>query len=175
MRLNRRAFVVSALLSAAGASPQTLSEARVKAKLALTLARFAQWPSTAFASPNQPLLLCAAHRDDTLATAFSELAGQTVAGHQIKLLQTLTPAGIGCHVLFVHESAERAGAAALAAVAGQPVLTIGDSQGFSVNGGMVELVNVNDAMRLDVNLRVIRAAQLDLSSRVLQLARQVRE
>ena len=40
---------------------------------------------------------------------------------------------------------------------------------------MVELVDDNDSIRLDVNLRALRASLLDLSSQVLKLARQVRE
>ena len=43
------------------------------------------------------------------------------------------------------------------------------------HGGMVELVNVNDALRFDVNLKALRGAHLGLSSQVLKLARQVRE
>lgn len=174
MFLSRRSLVVAALLPGFGAHAQTLNEARVKAKLALTLARFTQWPSTVFASPADPLVLCVVHRSETLITAFVELGGQTVAGHPVKVTTVLPTEG-PCHALFVHESAERGGAVALGAVTAQPVLTIGDGDGFSTRGGMVELVNINDAIRLDVNLKVIRTARLDLSSQVLKLARQVRE
>ena len=56
-----------------------------------------------------------------------------------------------------------------------PLLTISDTEGFAARGGMVELVDDNDSIRLDVNLRALRASQLGLSSQVLKLARQVRE
>lgn len=174
MLLSRRTFVVAALLPGCGAHAQTLNEARVKAKLALTLARFTQWPSKAFASPTDPLVLCVVHRSEPLIAAFVELGGQTVAGHPVKVT-TSWPTEGACHALFVHESAERGGAQALGAATAQPVLTIGDSDGFSARGGMVELVNINDALRLDVNLKAIRSARLELSSQVLKLARQVRE
>lgn len=175
MRLSRRLLLAAALLPAAPAWAQTLNEARVKAKLALSLARFTQWPPTAFASPSEPLQLCVLQRSDSLRTAFGELTGQTVAGRPVRVLLELPPAIAGCHLLFVHDAAERDGGLPPAALAGAPVLTIGDGDGFAARGGMVELVNVNDAIRLDVNLKALRAAQLELSSRVLQLARQVRE
>ena len=174
MLLSRRTLIAAALLPGGGARAQTLNEARVKARVALTLARFTQWPTAAFASTSDPLLLCVAHRSDTLFSAFEELGGQTVAGRPVKIVASAPTSG-ACHALFVHESAERDGAAALAAWAAQPVLTIGDGDGFAARGGMVELANVNDATRLDVNLKALRAARLELSSQVLKLARQVRE
>lgn len=179
MRLTRRALLTTALLAwPPGVRAQSPSDARVKARLALSLARFTQWPATAFAGPAEPLAMCVMNRSDTLAAAFAELAGQTVAGHPIKIVDSPNLSHRGCHVLFVHESADRGGAAAarvLSDVAASPVLTIGDAEGFSSRGGMVELVNVNDVMRLDVNQKSLRAAQLSLSSQVLKLARQVRE
>lgn len=174
MLLSRRALIAAALLPGLDAHAQTLNEARVKARLTLTLARFTQWPAAAFATSTDPLLLCVAHRSEALVTAFEELGAQTVAGRPVKIV-TSTPAPGACHALFVHESAEGGSAAALTALATQPVLTIGDGDGFAARGGMVELVNVNDATRLDVNLKALRAARLELSSQVLKLARQVRE
>jgi hypothetical protein len=40
---------------------------------------------------------------------------------------------------------------------------------------MIEVVNVNDALRFDVNLAALRAAGLALNSQALKLARQVFE
>ncbi len=165
----------AALPLARAARAQTLNEARVKARLALTLARYTQWPAGSFAPGGDALVLCVAQRSETLALAFGELAGQTVAGRTVRVLTSPPPAAAGCHLLYVQDGAERDAAALLAAARGAPLLTVGDADGFAARGGMVELVNVNDAMRLDVNLRALRAAQLELSSRVLQLARQVRE
>jgi hypothetical protein len=179
MRLTRRTLLTSALFACGlGARAQSPSDARVKARLALALARFTQWPSTAFAGPTEPLVMCVVSRSDVLAEAFTELAGQTVAGRPIKIVQMPDKSFGGCHVLFLHDAAERSAAASapiLSSLVASPVLTIGDAEGFSSRGGMVELVNINDTMRLDVNLKSLRAAQLSLSSQVLKLARQVRE
>lgn len=175
MSLTRRTFIAAACLPGRAAFGQTLGEARVKAKLALTLARFTQWPPASFGAPSDPLLMCVVHATDTLGTAFAELANQSVGGHPVRIVENLAVAGSACHVLFVHDSAQRQGSLALAAVSTLPVMTIGDSEGFAARGGMVELANINDSIRLDVNLRVLRAARLELSSQVLKLARQVRE
>lgn len=178
MALRRRTLLAwsAALPLAAPLRAQTLAEARLKARLALTLARYTQWPAAPAASaPADPLVLCLVQRSEAIAMAFGELAGQTAAGRPVRVLTTPPPAAAGCHVLFVQEGTERGAAGLLAAAGNAAVLTVGDGDGFAARGGMVELVNVNDALRLDVNLRALRAAQLELSSRVLQLARQVRE
>lgn len=176
MLLTRRHFVAAALCwRAVPALAQAPGDARLKARLALTLARFTQWSPAAFATPADALTICVLHRSEPLAEAFAELVGQAAAGRPVKV--TLNPEKLpgSCHVLFIHESSARASAAALATIADAPILTVSDAEGFAARGGMVELVNVNDAIKLDVNLKALRAAQLGLSSQVLKLARQVRE
>lgn len=169
------AVCVQATLGPTRAHAQSPNDARVKARLALTLSRFTQWPTAAFNAPTDPLLLCLVHRNESMAEAFAELAGQTAGSRTVKVSSNPDKLPGACHVLFIHESAERVGPSLLLAVASSSVLTIGDSEGFAARGGMVELVNVNDTMRLDVNLKSLRASQLALSSQVLKLARQVRE
>ena len=176
MQLSRRFFLLTALVVlGAVARAQSPVEARVKARLALTLARFTQWPAAAFAAPNDPVVMCLMHRDATLAEAFTELSSQTVAGRPVRVVGNVEKGLAGCHVLFVHGSIDRVAAGAIAAAAAMPLLTISDTEGFAARGGMVELVDDNDSIRLDVNLRALRASHLGLSSQVLKLARQVRE
>jgi hypothetical protein len=176
MALRRRDLLLLALACAAGTPrAQDLNEARVKAKLVVTLARFTQWPATTFVALADPVTICVLHRSEALMAAFNELAGQTVAGRPLRIT-SVAPGGMsGCQVIFVHDSSGAAGVEALAALANAPALTIGETDAFAAAGGMVQFANVNDAIRMDINLRAIRAVRLDLSSRVLQLARRVRE
>lgn len=175
MNRARRLFLAAALLPALHARADTAHEAGLKARLTFNLVRFAQWPATAFASPTDPLVICVAHASDTVAAAFGALEGQVVAGRAVTVV--LRPEGAirPCQVLFVQDTGARSGQAWPTFAAGANALTIGDSEGFASRGGMVELVNVNDALRFDVNLKTLRGAQIGLSSQVLKLARQVRE
>lgn len=171
----RRALALLLAAALPPAAAQDLNEARVKVRLALSLARFTQWPAGAFAAADDPLNVCVVERSDLVAGAFREIAGQAVNGRPLRLVAPAPLAAAGCHLLFVHASSGPAGLGLVDAAAGRPVLTIGDLDGFAARRGMVELVNVNDAIRMDVNLAAIRSGQLELSSRVLQLARRVRE
>jgi YfiR/HmsC-like len=151
------------------------SEYEAKARFTVTLARFVQWPSATFAGDAAPLHLCVLHDSPALAAAFSRQEGVVVAGHPLSIVSDATRPGAGCDLLFVDASGARATAAALQGAADRPVLTLGAVDGFVSQGGMVELVNVNDALRFDVNLKALRSAHLGLSGQVLKLARQVRE
>lgn len=179
MSPSRRALLAaSAVLACLSAGPvrgQPMVEARTKVRLALVLARFTQWPAAALGAPGDPFQMCVLGRSDTLAAALAELAGQTVAGRPVRVNLQPDRSLSGCHLLYVHGAAGRAGAAALAPAAAAPILTIADEEGFAARGGMVELVNVDDTLRLDINLRALRGAQLAVSSQVLKLALQVRE
>lgn len=150
------------------------NEAEAKARFTLTLARFVQWPAAAFASDGAPLRLCVLHNSPAVAAAFGSQQGVVVAGHPLNV-NTGAVARPACDLLFVDSSAARAAAEPLLAPGERPLLTLGAMDGFLSQGGMVELVNVDDALRFDVNLRALRSAHLGLSGQVLKLARQVRE
>ncbi len=171
----RRMLLAATLLPAGWARADDAYEAGLKAKLTYNLARFAQWPASSFASPTDPLVICVAHASDAVAAAFSALEGQLVAGRPVNVVLLPDGAIRRCQVLFVQDQGARGGPSWPAFAAGATALTIGDSEGFASRGGMVELVNVNDTLRFDVNLRTLRNAQIGLSSQVLKLARQVRE
>ncbi len=161
-----------ALATAHGQAPR--SEAEAKVRFTLTLARFIQWPTGVSAEP-PTLRLCLVERSPALAAAFAGRQGSAVTGRTLEVLGADAVRNGSCDVLFVDASAAGAGAEALAAVAGRPVLTLGAADGFLSRGGMVEIVNVDDALRFDVDLKPLRAARLSLSSQALKLARHVRE
>ena len=150
------------------------AEAEAKARFVITLARFVQWP--AGAPPERAALrLCVVHHSPALAAAFASREGTAVTGRPLVLVTGESVRPGACDLLFVDASAGSAGGESAAAFAGQPVLTLGTVDGFLSRGGMVELVNVDDALRFDVSLGPLRAARLGLSSQALKLARRVRE
>lgn len=155
------------LAAAPPAAAQSQGEAALKLRITLALARFVQWPD---GTPDV-LRLCLAQRDPAIAMAFAEADGQLINGRRIQIVRT--PPLSDCRLLFVHASAERSAELLRAASAGS-TLTIGDAEGTLAHGGMVELVEVNDAIRFDVGMGALRQSQLGLSSQALRLARQVR-
>jgi YfiR/HmsC-like len=167
-----------ALLLAAGlaggpvAAQAPSNEAEAMARFTLTLARFVQWPAET-AVAGAPMRLCVLHNSPAVEAAFASRKGTPVTGRALEVLSGAAVKGAACDLLFIDASAGTAGLEALAVAA--PVLTIGSGDGFLSRGGMVELVNVNDALRFDVNLKPLRSARLGMSAQALKLARHVRE
>jgi YfiR/HmsC-like len=167
-----QALAAGWLLPSAGWA-QNSAEARVKARLTANLARFTTWPASSFGSAADPIVICVAHRNAALGAAFEELAGLALGARTLRIVHN--PATLAsCHLLYLDADFERQQPGWLAQVGAKPILTVGDGNDF-VQRGMIELVNVNDAMRFDVHLGRMRRTQMDLSSQALRLARQVQE
>jgi YfiR/HmsC-like len=151
------------------------SEAAAKARFAVTLARFVQWPVSPVGADTTPLRLCVLQNSPALSTAFAAHDGATIGSRRLSVVLHPPPAAAGCDLLFVDESGAPSATPLLAQAATHPILTIGAVDGFLAQGGMVELVNVDDTLRFDVDLKSLRRSGLGLSSQVLKLARRVRD
>ena len=157
-----------------GARAQTTSgDAVAKAKFTITIARFVQWPSTAPSSAVAPLKICVLHNSPALGAAFAAFEGQPISGRAVNVMQNPRDS-VDCGLMFIDTSVAHRSVAAIAAVTNLPVLTLGAVDGFLSQGGMIELTVVNDSLRFDINLRALRGARMEVSSQVIQLARQVR-
>ena len=176
--LRRLRPALLALVLAIGA-PQAVhpqgSDAAAKARFVVTFARFVQWPVSPVGLGNAALRLCVLQNSPVLAAAFAAHDGASIGGRRVSVVLKPATGVAGCDLLFVDESRARAAAPLLAEAAELPILTIGAVDGFLAQGGMVELVNVDDALRFDVDLRTARASGLAMSSQVLKLARRVRD
>jgi hypothetical protein len=58
-------------------------------------------------------------------------------------------------------------------LAGTPALTVSKVPGFVDAGGMVEIMRTNQSVVFQVNLAAINSAGLEMSSKVLRLARRI--
>ena len=67
------------------------------------------------------------------------------------------------------------GARVLAALAGQPVLTIGEASDFLRQGGIMRLKRVEGKLRFEVKLAAVENSGLAISSKLLRLAQIVRD
>lgn len=158
------------LATAALAQPRL--DVDVKARIAIGLVRFIQWPDATSAEP--VLRLCVWQRAPGVVEAFRIHEVRPLNGRRLVVEERAPGTFSGCRVVFAHASAA-VPPSALADAARAGVLTVGDTDGFAGTGGMVELVSVNDAIRFDVNLGTLKGAGLVMSSQALRLARTVTE
>jgi hypothetical protein len=151
--------------------PDMASDVDMKAALLFNFAKFAEWPGI---TPGAPLFACIVG-EPQLATALATVTrGQTVDGHAIDVRRIEPSGGHPCHMLYVAQASAHETWPLLGMLKGQPMLTISDAARFAVTGGMIELFVENGRMRFAVNVETVQRCQLRLSSRLLSLAKVVR-
>jgi len=90
-------------------------------------------------------------------------------------LPALRDAAADCHILFIGASENRQLTQILSRLRGLPVLTVSDIAGFCETGGAINLVVSDKRVSLEINPASAERARLQLSSRLLSLARIVRD
>ena len=155
------------------ATPSPPREHDVKAAFLYHFAQLVEWPVGA-APPGEPFVIGVVGGDPFKGALDRALEGKSVRTHPIEVRRFATVAqleGARVHVLFVAGDAglrERA----LDAVSAQPVLTVGESEGFAERGGMIGFRLTRDGrVGFEINARRAEQAGLRMSSQLLKLAR----
>jgi hypothetical protein len=150
------------------------SEYQVKAVYLLNFLQYTTWPASALPEDG-PIRLCVLGTDPMGDLLVDAVAGRRAQGRRIELLPVERVVELErCHAGFIAQQNRVAAGVWLERLRGLPVLTIGEGEGFTRAGGMIALVLDASTVRFDVNADALRTAGLDLSSRVLRLARNSR-
>lgn len=146
-------------------------EYEVKSAYLVNFLLYATWPADVLA-PADEVRLCILG-DNPLGDFIEELArGRSVQGHAIQVIQVdRVVEADRCHAAFIASRNRIPPGVWLERLRGRPVLSIGEGDEFRRAGGMITLTLEEQTVRFDVNLRALRDAGLDLSSRVLRLAK----
>ena len=160
--------VVMAPLQAAAPSQ---SEYALKSVFLYNFCRFIDWPDSAFASPNEPLIIGIVG-DDPFGSLLNEaIAGEKYHNRPIRIDHFRGPDDIRrCHLLFVSQSESARVDQILAAVAGKSVVTVGETDDFLDRGGMIALTPERNRVRLRMNAAALHSANLAVSSKLLRVA-----
>jgi len=150
-------------------------EYAVKATYLYKFAPFVDWPAHAFATPASPLTLCIAGDDPFGEVLDTAVATQRLGERRIAVRRlTTVDRPTGCHILFVGSADAQAAAAALQAAMGMPVLTVTDGSRESAAKGMVNFVVQANRVRFEIDDLAAAASGLAISSKLLNLALNVR-
>ena len=146
-------------------------EYALKAVFLFNFCRFIDWPKSAFASPNEPIIIGVVGEDPFGPLLKEAVQGETSRGRAIQIAHYSKPEGIGhCHLLFVSQSEAGLTEKILRSVNGKSVVTVGETDAFLDHGGMIALTAEKNHVRLHINPSLLRAASLDVSSKLLRVA-----
>ncbi len=151
------------------------TEQQVKAVFVFNFSHFAEWPPAAFASAAEPFVIGILGSDAFAAVLEDVVRGERVDDHPIVVRRFRTAEGISpSHILFVDRSEGAQLGQAVALLKGRGTLTVSDMDDATQQGAMIQLANVNNRIRLRINVDLARAAGLVLSSNLLRSAEIVR-
>lgn len=152
------------------------SEYEVKAAYVLNFARFAEWPAESFENDSAPVILGILGRDPFGSLLDRTLANQKIGKRGIEIRRGARLQDLGtCHLLFISETETERVEQAIAGARVQGVLTISEFENFAALGGAIGFYAEEKRIRFEVNLRACEKNGIKLSSKLLKLARIVKD
>jgi YfiR/HmsC-like len=162
------------LASAALLTAQAVTQPALKAAFLFNFGKFVEWPTDAV--PAGPLTVCVLD-DAAVDESLTQLVNDAPTGsRQMVLLKGARNRSLRlCHLLYLGDPDPTRSMAALDELKGAPVLTVGDGEQFARRGGVIGLFVEDGRMRFAINADAAQRAGLRLSSRLLNLAKIVKE
>jgi len=154
----------------------TSPEYLIKAAYLLNFAMFIEWPRDAFPTASSPITIGVVGSDPFGQTLDLTVDKRRIDNRRIVVKRLQWGQDFRqCHILFIG-SAESARIGELTSrVAGQPVLIVGEATDLAKRGATINFKIEDDKVRFEVNVDAAKRARLTISSKVLRLARIVKE
>jgi hypothetical protein len=146
------------------AAQNVAPEYHVKAAYLYNFVKYVEWPAP---GNTGPVNICVAGRNPFGNVLADTIKGEQIEGRPLTQRVILEPED-GCHVIFIPEGA--ATSAYLRAARGVPTLTVGETDDFLEQGGIIQFVSVANNIRFAINTAAAEQARLQVSSRLLRLA-----
>lgn len=170
------AVALGGSLPAARTLSATPNEYQVKAAFLYNFAKFVEWPPGTFAGPNAPLVVEVLGEDPFGQSLDEAIGGRSVNGHPLLIHRSRRLEDLrGCQLLFVSSAEQKRMPLILARLEGWPVLTVGEWETFAESGGIIQFLLEDNRVRFAINLDAATRARLKISSKLLTLAKIMRE
>ena len=154
------------------------SEYLIKAGFIYNFAKFVEWPSAAFAQPDSPIVIGVLGTDPFGSVLDRLVQDKKIGprgfvvrrykwGKDLKDLKDLRD----CKILFVSASEKAHADEIIQLVKWLPILTVGETPGFAERGGVIRFTVEDNRVRFEVNVDAAHQADLNISSRLLTLAK----
>jgi len=151
------------------------SEYLIKAGFIYNFAKFVEWPAAAFSQADSPIVIGVLGADpfgsvldhiveDKKIGARGFIVKRYKWGKDLKDLKD-------CKIVFVSASERAHVEDILQSVKGLPILTVGETPGFAERGGVIRFTLEDNRVRFEVNVDAAHQADLNISSRLLTLAK----
>jgi YfiR/HmsC-like len=162
------------LMARCAAQDAASTEYQVKAAYLFNFAKFVEWPAGTFRTPNSPLVICVLGSNPFGSELEGSIAGKTVGGRRLEISHLPRDVDArSCQIVFIADSERAQIREILQRLTGTNALTVGDTSGFTDDGGMINFVWEDDRVRFEANVDAAEHAHLKLSARLLTVAKLV--
>ena len=150
---------------------QAPGEYEVKAAFLYHFAQFIEWPDDLIPHRSSPIIYGILGEDpfgDALERiiATKKIHGRTLQLKRFKSLEDLE----FCHVLFVKLTEKEQTQDVMDALRVRPILTVGETEQFVHQGGIINFVIRDNRVKFEVSLSAADRAEIRLKSQLLRLA-----
>ncbi len=167
-------FIIASAAKVTLAEEDSSAEYLVKSAFIYNFAKFVEWPDEAFSSTSAPIILCILGNDPFGAT-IETISGKVIRGRKLKVKVISKIEDIDkCHILFVCRSEKDHLKQFLDIMKNTESLTIADMNGFADQGGIINFIKSGNKIKFEINLDAANDAGLRISSKLLKLAKIVR-
>ncbi|MGD0694030.1 MAG: YfiR family protein [Terriglobia bacterium] len=169
-------WVGASCTTGALAQSREASEYQVKAAFLYNFAKFVEWPPDPSSDLSDPITICVIGHDPFGTVLDEAVRGKTVSGHRLVIRRSKPgQSWTGCQIAFISSAEGKDLPSILESSKGSGVLTVGEMEGFAQRGGMINFVIEQERVHFEVNVEAAERAGLKISSKLLSLAKIVRE
>lgn len=148
---------------------QTSTEAQLKAAYLVNFFKYVEWPQS-----GPEFRLCVFGRTEVWPYLVP-YDGRQVAGKPLRVLRLKNlDEVLQCHQVFLPAGEMLRASDLLDRVAGEAVLSVGESDSFLSAGGAISLSEHNAQLQFDINAKSLQQARLNVGTPMLRLARSIR-
>lgn len=148
------------------------SEYLIKAGFIYNFAQLVHWPAGAFSQADSPIVIGIFGTDPFGGVIDRVIENKKLEGRSLVVKRLKRGAPLkDCNILFVSSSESAHLDEVIQSTKGMPILTIGETPGFAVRGGIINLTLEGNKVRFEVNIEAANQANLNISSRLLALAK----
>lgn len=151
-------------------------EYHVKAAFLFNFAKFVEWPTQTFKTAADPIVICVLGQNPFGNALEETIRGKSVGGRTFSVREISdTQRPWGCQILFVNSSEGKQFRSVIGRIKGAGVLSVGEAEGFTADGGVINLRVERGNVRLEINVAAAEYTEIHISSKLLSLAQIVRK
>jgi hypothetical protein len=147
------------------------AEYKLKAALIYKLTKFIEWPNLQPGHRPEHFGICLLG-EDVFGITLDVLETRKVKDIPIQVYRLSQSEAIGqnCHIVYISESKKVFLTTILQSLAGAPILTLSDIEGFADQGGILQFTNIDKRIGFLINQQSAKMSHLTIAAPLLDLA-----